>query len=108
VILHNQTTSEERLLATVTRPTHSLEPGQVNGNWATYTRCTPVCNVIRYDITSQTKKKLSKPATTKPRYQYGSSVAADGTVYLARSSRGCGTEASSSSALEPSIPPREQ
>jgi hypothetical protein len=91
VILHNQTTSEERLLATVTRRTHSLVPDQVNGNWATYTRCAPVCNVIRYDITSQTKKKLGKPAATKPRYQYGSSVAADGTVYLARSGRGCGT-----------------
>jgi len=90
VILHNQTTHEERLLATVTRRAHFLVPGQVNGNWATYMRCTPVCNVIRYDITAQTKKTLGKPATTRPREQYGPSVTADGTVYLARSGQSCG------------------
>jgi hypothetical protein len=90
VILHNQATSEQRLLATVTRPTHFLAPGQVNGNWATYMRCAPNCNVIRYDIATQTKKTLGKPATATPREQYGPSVTADGTVYLARSGPSCG------------------
>lgn len=91
VILHNMTTSEERVLASVTRRTRYLVPGQVNGNWATYTRCAPVCNVIRYDIAARTKKTLGKPATAVPREQYGASVSADGTVYLARSGRTCGS-----------------
>ena len=90
VILHNQATAEERLLATVSRRAHFLVAGQVNGNWATYTRCAPVCNAIRYDITAQTKKVLGKPATGTPLDQYGASVAADGTVYLARAGQSCG------------------
>ena len=90
IVLHNLTTSGERIVAAVTRRTHYIVPGQVNGNWATYTRCAPVCNVIRYDIAAGTKKALGKPATRTPREHYGSSVSADGTVYLARSGPGCG------------------
>jgi hypothetical protein len=91
VILHNQTTSEERLLATVSRRAHFLVAGQVNGNWATYTRCAPVCNANRYDIATRTKTTLGKPATGVPLDQYGASVTADGTVYLARAGRSCGS-----------------
>jgi len=91
IVLHNMQTGNERLLAKITRGAYSLEAGQVNGDWATYTRCKPVCNVIRYRISTSSSKTLAKPSTSKPRYQYGGSVASDGSAYLMRSGASCGS-----------------
>ena len=90
IVLHNTTTGEERVLDTANRRRVSIQPDQVNGNWATYTRCAHVCNVIRYDITLETKTTLPRPAGASSRHQYSSSVTSAGTVYFARSRTGCG------------------
>ena len=72
-------------------PAIPVWPGQVNGNWAVYTRCTRVgCNVILYDIAGNTKTTLPKPSS---REQYSPSVTSTGTVYLVRSGRACGANA---------------
>jgi hypothetical protein len=90
VILHNGVTHENRLLSSVTRAAHYLQADQVNGDWATFTRCTPVCNVVRYQISTQARMVLAKPVTSPRRQQYASSVTSAGVVYLVRSRPTCG------------------
>ena len=85
------TTTAQRLLDQVRRARYSLVPGQVQGNWATYTRCAAVCNVIRYDILAKTRTVLPKPVTSPPRYQFGGAVTSSGVVYVARSGPRCGS-----------------
>jgi hypothetical protein len=92
VVLHNSSTHEERLLSGITKASHYLQADQVNGNWATYTRCRPVCNVVRYDIGLQTRMTLGKPVTTRPRHQYAGAVTSTGAVYLVRSGPSCGAK----------------
>jgi hypothetical protein len=91
VVLHGISTLEDRLLTQVTRLRYSVVPGQVQGNWATYTRCAPVCNVFRYDILQKTRMVLDKPLTSPPRYQFGAAVTSAGVVYVARSGPRCGS-----------------
>ena len=64
------------------------EAGQVNGNYAVWYRCTPVCNVFLHDIAAGTTTRIPNP---QGRQQYDPSVAGDGNVYFVRSGRGCGT-----------------
>jgi hypothetical protein len=90
VILHDTSTGAERILSIVMRASQSLLPGQVNGDWVTYTRCAPVCNVARYRISTATRATLHKPATSPPRHQYAGSVTPGGVVYLIRSGPACG------------------
>lgn len=91
VVLHNTTTGEERVLATVANDSYYLQPDRVRGKWATYTRCSPNCNVFLYDIEAGTKTTVPKPAVTSARHQYSGAVTDTGVVYLARSGRGCGS-----------------
>jgi hypothetical protein len=63
------------------------EPGQVAGNYATWYRCTPRCDVFLYDIAAGTTTRVPNP---NGRQQYDPSVTSDGTVYFVRSGRGCG------------------
>jgi hypothetical protein len=105
IVLHNTTTGEERVLETA-NPRHvTVRPDQVNGNWATYTRCQRTCNVIRYDITAEAKTTLPRPAGASSRHQYGSSVTSAGTVYFARSGNGCGRNIRIIRAFGPGDPP---
>jgi hypothetical protein len=90
VVIHNHVTHEERLLSSITRATHYLQPDQVNGDWVTYTRCVPNCNLWRYQISTTGKTVLPKPVTTRPRQQYAGAVTATGAVYLVRSGPRCG------------------
>ena len=90
VILHMHPAHVDRLLSTVTKASHYLQPDQVNGNWATFTRCTPNCNVFRHDIQTNTTIKMPKPTTNRPRQQYAGGVSPDGDVYLVRSGPRCG------------------
>jgi hypothetical protein len=90
VILHNSVTDEERTLSTITRASHYLQADQVSGNWATFTRCKPFCNVVRYDIAANTSMTMGKPDTARPRHQYAGAVTASGAVYLVRSGPNCG------------------
>jgi hypothetical protein len=93
VILHNVASPEDRPLTKITRRAYAAIPGQVNGNWAVYMRCAPVCNVIRYDILNNTRTVLQKPVTSPPRYQYAAGVTPAGVVYVARSGPKCGSNA---------------
>jgi len=92
MLLHHTDTGthDERLLSKITKASHYLQADQVNGNWATYTRCTPRCNVVQYDIMNKTSMTLAKPVTSRPRHQYAGAVTSTGVVYLIRSGPSCG------------------
>jgi hypothetical protein len=64
------------------------QPGQVNGDYAVWTRCDGACDVVRRDILSSSDTVLPKPAATT--YQYAAAVTSTGIAYVARSGRGCG------------------
>jgi hypothetical protein len=89
VLVHNMTTDETRTLGRVDRPRYGAEPGQVNGDWATWTICKARCNVWYIDLTDPlaTPTKIPKPTAV---HQYGSSVTPDGTIYYVESGSGCG------------------
>lgn len=91
VLLYDLASGSAVLLASVTRPAHYLDAGQVTGDYVAWTKCTPVCNVFRRDIAATATTRFAKPRTNPPRWQYAASVTSDGTVYAARSGRGCGT-----------------
>jgi hypothetical protein len=65
------------------------QAGQVNGDYAVWTRCDGACDVVRRRISTTTVTVLPKPAATT--YQYGAAVTSTGVVYVARSGRGCGS-----------------
>jgi hypothetical protein len=88
VLLHNMTTHQTRTLASTTRSNYAFYPGQVNGNYAVFTACTPSCNVRLYNIGTQSLTTVPKPSNVA--HQYAGSVAGDGTVYFAQSGSGCG------------------
>jgi hypothetical protein len=81
---------DERTLSIVTSASHYLQPDQLNGDWATLTRCTPVCNVVRYQVSTEAKIRIPKPVTDRPRFQYAGAVTSTGAVYLVRSGPRCG------------------
>jgi hypothetical protein len=91
VILRSLTTGRQLVLDRLTDPSRGaeLEPGQVNGNFAVWTKCVSgtECIVFRYGLAQGTKTGFEAPPG---RLHYGASVTAAGTVYLGRSGRGCG------------------
>ncbi len=89
VVLFNLMTSEQRILAKVTRRKDDLFVGQLDGNWAVYTRCTSTCNVFRHNIGANTTAKVPKATGKKSVHQYAASVTPAGVVYLVRSGNGC-------------------
>jgi hypothetical protein len=90
IMLFNLATLESRTLSTSTD--FALSAGQVEGDWAVWSRCVTVCNVFKYQISTATTTKLARPDPTSddPVHQWGPSVTGDGTVYLARGHNGCG------------------
>ena len=95
VILHDTNTAETRILdEQIGKPRRILYPGQVNGDFATWDRFTPLAhteNVFLYQISTQTKTKIPVPAG---KVQYSSSVTPTGTVFYARSGVACGANVS--------------
>ncbi len=91
VILRSLATGRQLVLDTLPDPLPDaqLVAGQVNGNYAVWTKCTSrsECTVFRYGLVDGTKTALPAPPG---QLHYGPSVNAAGTVYLARSGRGCG------------------
>jgi hypothetical protein len=90
VVLHMHPAHLDRVLETVTRASHYLQPDQVNDDWATYTKCTPNCNVFLHQISTEETTKLAKPVQNRPRQQYSAGVSPDGAVYFIRSGPRCG------------------
>jgi hypothetical protein len=76
-----------RTVVTVRGRATGLEPGDLNGNFASYTKCTTRCRVTRYQLT--TRRRIS-PLPPKGFSDYASSVLADGTLFFVRSRGGCG------------------
>jgi len=88
IILYDLSTRDATKLDDVGRRDTFLEPGQVNGDYAVWSRCTPgtKCNVILYNIVDGLKTRIPNPGG----FQYAPSVSSDGTVTFARSASGCG------------------
>jgi hypothetical protein len=87
VYLFDRATSDLSVLASVRGRRTFLGPGQVNGDYATWYKCAPRCQVYRYRISTGKKVRVPNPG----RYQYAPSVEANGTVFFGRSGQGCGT-----------------
>jgi hypothetical protein len=90
VVLHQHPAHVSQELSYVTKASHYLQPDQLNGDWATFTRCTPVCNVFKHDVSTETTTRIPKPVTDRPRHQYAGAVTSAGAVYLVRSGPRCG------------------
>jgi hypothetical protein len=93
VVLHHHSdlgAHDSTLLAEVTRASHYLQPDQLNGDFATFTKCTPNCNVYRRDVLAETTTRLAKPVSNRPRQQYAGAVTPGGVVFLVRSGPRCG------------------
>jgi hypothetical protein len=69
-------------------PTNGIVyPGIVNGDWVSWTECSPTdCNAWRYQISTDTKSEVPSSA----RLIYTSAVGQDGTVWFMQSGIGCG------------------
>jgi hypothetical protein len=77
----------KRVLATAKNRCRCLYPGQVAGNYATWTRCSPVCQVFVHRIdTNTTTRVINEPQ----KQQYFGVPDANGVTYLVRSGSGCG------------------
>jgi hypothetical protein len=88
-ILFNTSTRQLIVLADRPGSGQTVEPGQVNGNFAVWSQCTATgCNVWEYDIATATKTRL--PNAVPGHYNYAPSVDSNGTVYFAHSGKSCG------------------
>ncbi len=82
IILFNLATKKSRVLDEVSSEGSHVAPGQVNGDYAAWYRCTAAdkCDVFRYRISTQTKMRIPDAGM----YQRAPSVSEDGTVYFTR------------------------
>jgi Divergent InlB B-repeat domain len=89
IILFDLSTNTARRLDKVRRDEAFLAPGQVNGDYAVWHRCQSArkCEVVRYHIPDGASKTIPNPTGQ----QHAPSVAADGTVFFARSGGACGS-----------------
>lgn len=69
-----------------------LQPGQVNGDWASFGRCSQreACEVYRHQISTGMTQRVANP---NDRLHTAPSIASDGTVFFIRSGYGCGINA---------------
>jgi hypothetical protein len=94
VVVYRLSTGQVTQLDTTTAQTSALYAGQVNGNWAVWTKCNPRCKVYRDDLSSLptvAPQLLERPAVNPLPQQYGAGVTSTGVVYLARSGTTCGS-----------------
>lgn len=89
IILFDLSTNTARRLDRVRRDKAFLAPGQVNGDYAVWSKCRSArkCDVVRYHIPDGARKTIPNPTGQ----QHAPSVAEDGTVYFARSRGACGS-----------------
>src|SRR4051794_1127583 len=92
IVLHRISTGHEEILASIHGGLRrvGLEPGQVSGDFATWTLCFPSgCNVYLHTISTDTTVQLPDRGI-----EYGPSASSDGTVFFGRSGYRCGSHAS--------------
>ena len=92
ILLGDLTTGHLKLLSALTGKNADNEPGQVDGNYATWMECPDFntsCDVYEYNITSGVTSKVSNTFSSG-RFQMNPSVSSDGTVYFFHSSLACG------------------
>ena len=87
VRLVNLKTHVRRTVTSVRGRSTGLEPGDLAGDFATYTKCTARCRVTRYQLT--TRRRVS-PRPPRGFSDYASAVLGDGTLYFVRARSGCG------------------
>jgi uncharacterized repeat protein (TIGR02543 family) len=89
IILFDLSTNTARRLDRVRRDGAFLAPGQVNGDYAVWSKCRSAhkCDVVRYHIPDGASRTIPNPTGQ----QHAPSVAEDGTVYFARSKGACGS-----------------
>jgi uncharacterized repeat protein (TIGR02543 family) len=87
LLLYHLESGEARVLAKTRRQDAFIGPGQVNGNYATWSTCRPRCNEFRYDIAAGLGEKIFNPGA----YQRAPSVSTGGTVYFSRGGKRCGS-----------------
>ena len=87
LILYELDSGEARVLDKTTVTKDFIGPGQVNGNYATWSTCRRRCNVFRYDIAADGKEKVHNPGG----YQRAPSVTPGGTLYFSRGGKRCGS-----------------
>lgn len=85
--LINLKTKAKRTVITARGRTTGLEPGDLNGDFATFTKCAKRCTAYRYQLSTRKTTSLKPP---KGASDYASAVLADGTLYFVRSRAGCG------------------
>lgn len=87
LILFDLKTKTSRVIAT-TSGKRSIEPGQVNGDYVTWSesRGLQVGEVYRHTISSGNSRRISRG----DRLAYGASVRQDGAVFMVRSGPACG------------------
>ncbi len=93
MLLFNLTTRSFRVLMSVKSTASYVEPGQVNGNWATFMSCSrsvPVCYVYRYDIAANQVTRIPRSGG---KIDTAPAIASDGTLYFDRSNAQCGSSA---------------
>jgi hypothetical protein len=98
VLLFNTSTSEIRKLDEVQGHRAYNQPGQVNGDYATWERCSPgydACNAYVHEVVSATTTLVPNPDLQ----QYAPSVTPDGTVYFARTGTHTGWRCGASTRL---------
>jgi len=96
ILLGNLTTGHVTLLAALTGKNAVAEPGQVNGNYATWMSCPNYnvsCDVYEYNITSGVTSKVSNTFPSG-KFQTNPSVASNGTVYFFHAALACGADVS--------------
>jgi hypothetical protein len=86
VILYDLSTNTPTVIDTA--PTNGIVfPGTVNGDWASWTECSPSdCRAWRFEISTTTKTEVPSSA----RFVYTSAIGQDGTVWFVQSAIGCG------------------
>lgn len=90
LILFDLSTGDGKQLARVRGRDAFLSPGQVNGDWAVWSRCPAdsPCNVVRYHISAGESDVIPNPGG---RRHHAPSVDTHGTVYYARGRGPCGS-----------------
>ncbi len=88
VILYDRESHGTKVLDSSTFRRQGIWPGQVTDEYATWTKCTAVCNVWYYDIVAEETHKVPNPDEL---VQYWGGVSEDtGQIYYASSGIGCG------------------